>query len=351
MATIKDVAEAAGVSIGTVDRILHNRGRFSEKTAEKVLEAVKELGYVPNLHARGLKKTKQYSFAAVVPGTEQDAGYWKMVEAGIRSASAELTPLGIDVRILHFDRYSGSSCGEVIDGALSDRPDGIMIAPVLPDQVRRRLSDAGVPYLFIDTDMPDMPERITYIGQDSFQSGKLSARLMSLLLAANGGGDRVLVIDPPGGNFHLGSRIDGFRAGMSGFAPDVRLQTVKAGSDDEAEFHSLIAECFEKPAARPDGIFAANSSVYYAATFLKSAGKDAASVPLIGYDLIPGRESLIAEGVIDFILTQQPEEQARRGIEALYDVLVLNRTVENEIIIPMNIVTRENLRTFTGFTG
>ena len=49
--TINDVARAAGVSKGTVDRVLHNRGEVSAKSREKVLKVIEELGFKPNLYA------------------------------------------------------------------------------------------------------------------------------------------------------------------------------------------------------------------------------------------------------------------------------------------------------------
>ena len=51
-------------------------------------------------------------------------------------------------------------------------------------------------------------------------------------------------------------------------------------------------------------------------------------------------------GTIDFILTQQPREQGYRGIMMLYDEVVLNKRVQKELPIPLNIITRENLSTF-----
>ena len=119
MATIKDIAEAVGVSIGTVDRILHKRGRYSEETAEKVRKVMVELNYTPNIHARGLKKTKSYSFAAVIPRHYQDGGYWQLVEEGIQRASRTLGSYGSRVHIFPFDRYSSSSCLSALEEALA----------------------------------------------------------------------------------------------------------------------------------------------------------------------------------------------------------------------------------------
>ena len=59
MVTIKNIAELANVSIGTVDRVIHNRGEFSLKTEEKVRKVIKELNYKPNVIARSLVTKKK----------------------------------------------------------------------------------------------------------------------------------------------------------------------------------------------------------------------------------------------------------------------------------------------------
>lgn len=351
MATIKDIAQRAGVSIGTVDRIIHRRGRYSEKTAARVQAIIEELNYSPNIHARGLKKTRNYTFGAVVPNVEQEAGYWRLAVAGIERAAEELSQFSVNVEILQFDRYSEQSCREVLTGALESGVDGLLIAPVLPGIVKEQLSGIDIPFLFIDTDIPEMTRRISYIGQDSYQSGVLSGRLMSLLLSSAGVGcpsGPVLAITPPGSNYHLRSRVDGFRSFMHEHRSDREIEVVEADSDDEARFHKVLDAYFAAVDVQPSGIFAANSLVYYAASFLKMKGPEFCRIPLIGYDLIPGGESFIEDGIIDFILTQQPEQQAYRGIMMLYDVLVLNKNADKSIIVPLNIITRENINTFTG---
>jgi LacI family transcriptional regulator len=353
MATIKDIAEAAGVSIGTVDRILHKRGRYSEKTAEKVRKVLKELEYTPNIHARGLKKTKSHIFGVVLPKRQQDGGYWRLVEEGVLRAARELGSYGSEVRIFPFDRYSSESCLAALSLAMESGAEGLLVAPVRPEDVRSKLEGARFPFLFIDSDIPEMTERISYIGQDSRQSGILSGKLMALLLAytrKKDGNTRVLVIDPPGSNYHLKSRIDGFRDYMNRFLPEASLIMLKEEVDDEKRFHQYLESYFEGetllPEGKPDGIFVANSLVYYAASFLEKKGGTFPDIPLIGYDMIPGREDFIERGVIDFILSQQPEEQGYQGVMMLYNDLILKKGVDKEVLTPLNIITRENLHTF-----
>ena len=86
--TIRQVAEKANVSIGTVDRILHNRGRISEVTREKVLNIVKELGYKPNIHASLLSARKSIKIIVIIPYFQSEE-FWSLVYEGIKKAKRE----------------------------------------------------------------------------------------------------------------------------------------------------------------------------------------------------------------------------------------------------------------------
>ena len=66
-ATIADVADAAGVSVGTVSHVLSGRVKVSEKTLEKVARAIKELDYIPNVHAQGLRQSQSFIIGLCLP--------------------------------------------------------------------------------------------------------------------------------------------------------------------------------------------------------------------------------------------------------------------------------------------
>ncbi|MDC7227815.1 MAG: LacI family DNA-binding transcriptional regulator [Spirochaetales bacterium] len=349
MATLKDIADAAGVSIGTVDRILHNRGRFSAATAEKVRRLVDEMDYTPNIHARGLKKTGRRSFAAVIPDIEQDAGYWRLVSAGIERASRELASFCEPVVTFSYDQFSTESCLSAIAAAAGSGADGLMIAPVMPPEGIEQLRKMDIPFMFIDTDVPGLEKRLAFIGQDSFQSGILSGRLMKMLTAdsTEEKSGPILILEPEAANSHLQSRADGFVHFLSNNKPELEFEYLQVQTDTEKDFHQSLETFFSRKKRLPRGIFALNSSVYFLASYLDPAGQRFRDIPIIGYDLIEGREYYIENETINFILTQQPEEQAYRGIMLLYDTLVLNRTVGRDITVPLNIITKENLHTFT----
>lgn len=347
MTTVKDIAKAVGVSIGTVDRIIHERGRYSEETAKKVRKVMKDLNYTPNIHARGLKKAKQHIFAVILPLKDQDGGYWELVEKGVLRASTELSSsYGCIVNIFHYNRFLSKSCITAINNAIDSKCDGLLIAPFKADEISKTLKQTTIPYIFIDSDIPELKNKKSFIGQDSHQSGILSGKLMSLLLHNAIANRPLLVVDPPESNYHLKSRIDGFCEFMNEKLPEIEIVKIKEEVDSEIKTHALLENYFNVKTNIPCGIFVANSSVYYVASYIEKNSKIVNNTPLIGYDIIPGKESVIEDGIIDFIITQQPEVQGYQGIIMLYESSVLNKKIKEKIITPLNIITKENLETF-----
>jgi LacI family transcriptional regulator len=132
---IKDIAERAGVSVGTVDRVLHNRPNVSPKAREKVEAALKEVDYHPNMYASALAYNKSYIFYIVMPRHEQEA-YWEEIEQGAHKAMEARRDFHINVRILHYQRFSVESFNEQCDECLSNNPDGVVIVPSALEETR-----------------------------------------------------------------------------------------------------------------------------------------------------------------------------------------------------------------------
>ena len=100
--TIFDVAECAGVSKGTVDRVLHNRGEVSKTSAEKVRKAIEELGYEPNLYASLLASKKARLIACLLPEV-YPGEYWEKIRTGFEAGAESLAGLNVRTRSLAYD--------------------------------------------------------------------------------------------------------------------------------------------------------------------------------------------------------------------------------------------------------
>src|SRR5438876_1000022 len=95
-ARIKDIAIKAGVSTGTVDRVLHNRGRVAPDVEKRVLDILAEMNYEPNLIARALGSKKEYHIAALIPDSAYD-GYWIEPQQGVEKAAAGVKQYGVRI--------------------------------------------------------------------------------------------------------------------------------------------------------------------------------------------------------------------------------------------------------------
>ncbi len=335
MATIKEIAERAGISIGTVDRIIHNRGRFSDATAERVRQIMTELEYRPNVMARHLSHARSYRLGALLPWPDQDSGYWALPLAGITRAENDVLPFGVQIEVIHFNRYDSGSFREAGRRLIDCAHDGVVMAPLLAAETQEILAQlsAETSVVFVDTDLPGV-SRTAYIGQDSYQSGRLAARLMELL---TGGAGPVLVLTPDTRNQHLEARIRGFTEHSP--ATCRVLSVAVELNHDLAAFGTLLRDELRAEAA---GIFVADASAHYAAAILATL-RVGRRPRLVGYDLVPKNRRWMEEGVIDVLLTQRPAAQGYQSIHTLYRRLFLDQTPPAEIYTPIDIVVRENL--------
>ena len=150
---IKDIAELSGVSTGTVDRILHERGKVSEDARKKVEKVLKEIDYQPNLIARSLALKKKYHFIALIPSFHEGE-YWAKLSQGIEKAERELFSYNIDVEQIYFDQYDSNSFDELIPKIETADCQGVIIATLFKQSVltlTQRLDLKGIPYILIDS--------------------------------------------------------------------------------------------------------------------------------------------------------------------------------------------------------
>jgi LacI family transcriptional regulator len=338
--TVKEIAELAKVSIGTVDRVIYNRGRVAAETKARIEGIIEKYQFTPNPIARRLKRNRAYRFCAFLPQRDQDAGYWGQALEGIREGAAEIAPLGVETEIIEYNRYSPAGFQTAAAAVLEKKPDGIMLAPILPEKIKALLTqfeDQKIPYVFFDADLPGA-NPICAIGQDSFRGGYLAGRLMGLL--AGNLTKPVAVLDAHGQDYHIAQRRDGFLryAGEQGFSTVVReysdYEGVEISVDEIARFlreHRDLA-----------GVFITNCMAHRVAQAVQEQ-KIRRPFLLVGYDLIPKNRELLRRGDIDVIISQRPEEQGRQALLYLYRRIVLGQHIPSLINIPLDIYLKENI--------
>ncbi|MBN2350947.1 MAG: LacI family DNA-binding transcriptional regulator [Spirochaetales bacterium] len=338
-ATIKEIAKKAKVSIGTVDRVVHDRGRVAPATAARVRKIIRETGYKPNIYASHLSRAKTYHFGITVPLPEQDSAFWETSVAGVERAARELHHYRVRVTYFHYDRYAPEQFKPVERKILAAGLDGLLCAPVLHESVRGLLArlDGNIPYVFINTDLDGLTP-LSFIGQNSKQSGLVCGRLLRLLVPVPSSVAAILTVpDDP----HIRTRADGFKEAF----PDgdkVRAWEYQLFAPEKRETTASLLKSII--ASHPDlaGVFVANVAVHFVAAELRKIARGR-KIFLIGYDLIPANIEALRSGAIDFLISQKPEQQGYKGVYALYRSVALKEKCRRTMAMPIDIITKENV--------
>ncbi len=342
MAGIKDIAKLAGVSIGTVDRVLHNRGRCADETRERVLAAMKTLKYTPNLTARNLKRNESCKIALLQPKDNQDNGFWEVASNGAQRAFREFSPFNVEIVSCPFDRYSEADFRRAGREALECR--GILLAPVLPAAARKFCELAGDKPLVTYDSFLDSANVIQSFFQQGEIAGQTAADFVSLACKAD---TKTAVLAYESENPNINLRVEGFcrKIMQAGFArPDCFCVSEDIGfSELEVRLKKENISLDEYGA-----IFVAKTGTYKYARLLNA---DRHKVFIVGFDLIHENIEQLKNGGIDLLISQNVPSQVFSGIKTLVNKILYNLAPQRKIIhMPCDILTRTNIDTYLEFS-
>jgi LacI family transcriptional regulator len=343
---IKDIALKAGVSIGTVDRVLHKRGEVSVDTKAKIQQIIDELDYRPNLLASSLASKKNILFATLMPKAVCADSYWIKPQMGVDKAMGQIRAYGVKIQQFNFEMDDSSSFSAEAEKLLQSSPDGVMLAPWAKRealQLSQKLDERKIPYIFIDAALPEA-HPISFVAQSSFDSGFLAAKLLDWGTPENSLIMLIHVARELDNASHLQQREKGFLryfVEKNSSHRIVKLEVSGNGEEIEGRLGVLgINACDVK------GLFVTNSKVHLAVDCFKSL---CAEPKIVGYDLIPQNIAMLKEGLIDFLICQKPELQGFNAIHLLFDFLVKKEKIKKENYTSIDLITRENINFYNAF--
>jgi len=344
---ILDIAEKAGVSIGTVDRVLHERGEVSQETRDKILKIIKEFDYRPNILASSLASKKVTTIASLIPSAPNKDAYWTKPQQGIEKAIEQLRHFGVVLKQFYFKMEDSRTFSTEAEKILEISPDGVLLAPWLRREslkFTQALDQKGIPYVFIDSALKEASP-ISFIVQNSYQSGYLAAKLLNYGIKENGNILLVHITRALENANHLLQREMGF---MDYFKSrnDTKHKILRIEvTGRESEISNKLNNS-EIGAESIDAVFVTNSKVHLVVDCFDHLGK---SPKIIGYDLIKKNVDLLHKGKIDFLLCQKPESQGFVATNLLFDHIVRKEKVKGENYTSIDIITRENIEYYSSF--
>lgn len=336
--TVNDIAQAAGVSLATVDRVLNARPGVRAQTVARVTEAIDRLGYVRDVAAANLARQRRYQVAFVLP--EGGSQFLDALRQAVGEAAGMARHDRTAVQVLGFPPEDPHALAALLDGlARTGELDGVAImapeTPPLRDAIRR-LKAAGVAVAALVSDLPNTA-RDHFVGVDNVAAGRTAGVLMGRFLGPAGG--RVMVF---ASSMLLRDSLErrlGFDSVLSRDFAGVEALPSLEGHDDPAVIARVVAA---QLAAFPDiaGVYALGTGVRALTAALRAAPRRPV---VIAHDLTGHSRAALLSGEIDAVITQNLGHIARsalRVLRAKRDGAAIDPAQER---IRIEIVIRENL--------
>ncbi len=341
---IVDIAREAGVSAGTVDRVLHDRGRVSPEKREQVEKALKDLNYQPNIVARLLASGKKYSIAVILPQLIT-GNYWELVHDGITQATEELKNYNISISHFYFDQYNSNSFNDCANDVVNGSFSGVVMASIFAKGVvalSQKLDAQNIPYVYIDS-LVENQNNLSFFGSDGLTAGRMTARL---LLNEIGEGSDIFLT-------HIHQRlsvesvqVNARQQGFFNYLQEhnftgriMRLDITRGDKNGNLQrIKQLLADC--------DGLIGGvifNSRVYELTdTFADLNQNQLKRLRFAGFDAIAANVDALNNDRLSFLLSQRPQMQGNNAVCALANYLLFNKIPDKINYVPIDILMKEN---------
>ena len=340
---IKDIAIRAGVSAGTVDRVLHERPNVSPAARERVEKALKELDYKPNMYASALAYNRSYTFYILLPIHDSEA-YWEEIKEGAKKAMEARRDFHIDVKFSYYERFDKDSFTERHEEILNDNPDGVVIVPSTLEQTRLftdQLHELDIPFVLLDSYMPDL-KPLSFYGQDSFASGYFAAK--ALMMIAYNEKEIMLMKQTMEGKVtskQQANREVGFRHYMLDHFPDVNILELDLPLNATKKRYVQLLEKFFTTHPHVHHCITLNSKAHIVGEFLLKTNRR--NVQIMGYDMVAKNAECIRQGSISFLIAQHAYQQGFSCVDALFNAIVLKKEVNPINYMPIELLMKENV--------
>ena len=322
MVTIKDIARIANVSVGTVDRVIHNRQGVSEKTKVKVNKILKENNFKINVIARSLAMKKKYTVAVLIPEFREENLFWKSPLMGISKASDEVLSFGVEVELFSFNQSDCDSYLKQFELLIKLNPKAVILAPFFLKETKlmvSKLEAKGIPYMFLNLEAEGF-NNCSFIGQDSYKAGYLNSNLFN--------------------NIVIEKRIKGFEDFFKKNKIKFKIRNVNFDDLEDVNLISKTINTLLNDDKSIKGILVPSSRIATISNCISE--QNLVNIRLIGFDTTEQNIEQLRKNRITFLISQKSFNQGYTAVNEMADYLIHNKVPQKKIFFPIEIVTKEN---------
>lgn len=346
---IKDIAQMAGVSVGTVDRVLHNRGNVSAKSLKAVEEVLSEVSYRYNIHTSAISLRKEYKIAIAIP-TAIKGEYWGAIQDGITHAINEYSDVRLNCLFSFYNQFDIYSCRSSFDGIISQQPDAVIIGPTFRSETQKlcaELDSNRIPYVFVDAVIEGTSPIASY-STDQYACGYLLGRLLRTFTPADS--EYAIMSSQRIGNERSSNSLErkkGFKDYFRSAGLEEKIKETSFSVLDPQESEKKILDFIrENPGIH--GMAIMNSRGYILSEILSK--NNIRDISLVSFDLTLNNTRGIRDWSISAILCQRPELQGFHALKSVIRRLLYNQEEETvHHIMPIDIIVKENLPYYREF--
>jgi LacI family transcriptional regulator len=337
-ATIEDVADAAGVSVATVDRVLNGRAAVRPKTVERVEKAIRLLNYQSDRLAARLARAKEYRFCFILP--EGSNAYMTLLADAVREEALRMAQEKVVIDLRHTDVFSAEVLGQTLD-QISGLYDGVAAVALDHPRVRESINalcERGVAVVTLVSDVPGS-RRTHYVGIDNAAAGRTAATLMGRYLAGRTGKVGLIA-----GSLSLRDHVErqfGFEQVMLHEYSGLTLLPVREGRDDWEIVQRVAAQLLQD---HPDliGLYNVGAGTRGIVAALEAAGRQR-QVVYIAHELTDESRRALIDGTIDIVINQDAGHEVRSAIRVLMSRADRSPIVQAMERIRIDIYVRDNI--------
>lgn len=345
---IKDIAKMAGVSAGTVDRVLHNRGNVSASAREAVEKVLEQVDYKPNIHVSGLSLKRKYKIAITTPHVAKGE-YWESIHDGFKHALREYENIDVETVLLTYNQYDIFSCREIFDEVANLDVNAVIIGATFKKETIELcsiLTTRNIPFVFVDSTFQEVSP-LAFFSSNHYACGRLMCKLITSIIPAESeiGVLHATRIGDESANSTI-LRKQGFTDYLTEYGMKNPMLKIPLSITEPDKSKRALSSFFEKN-RNVRGVVVLNSKGFIVANHLEESGIK--NVRLVCVDITKPNVKALKNGTIDFLIGQRAETQSFLAMKTLMEYLIFRQPITQENYVPLDILTKETIDYYLDF--
>ena len=331
--TIKDIAKLANTSRGTVDRVIHKRGKVNKDLTDRILAIIDEYGYEPNVAARSLSlstENKKVKIGVLV-GSINHAFFSSIIE-GIKSGKEKYLGAESELILKEVSLFDYKAIESSLNEFKDEKVNLIILSVILNEELLKKVNEIDIPIIALNIDL-NSENKICFIGCDYENSGKLAANVANLILKNE---SRISLVI--GSLTHAGQveRLNGFKKIIN---PTYKIVSIVENYDNDEVSYKKTKEILEDN--QLDLIYFLGAGIDGGLKAIKESNRK--DIKVLTVDQTEYTINSLKDGSVTASIVQHPYTQGLKSIEYAYVYLIKNKAIPEKKIIENSIYLKESI--------